>query len=442
MKNILNYITYEMRKKGIEGDAQSASGDSTSLKINNRKIKHIKTDYSELMSVRVIKNGRTGIAGSNKLNLAEARNILESAEELSKYGQKVGFKLPSKAQSVVKRKVLLSDNKVESINTDNLIDIGKMAIDKVYSDKSGMNLESFDISVGSGQSESTNTNGVNLNESRTMIGFSLQLDKIREGDFFQVYGSKSSIKNDIDFESEIDLILEKVHWGKHIAKIQSGKYPVIFAPEGLSFIVSDLNRYLNGKFINDGSSKLKGKLGKKLFDDRITLIDDATLDYFPGSHNHDDEGVTGRSTILIEKGVVKNFYYDLQEGYKAKTESTGNGARSAFTNASPSPTNSILIAGTREYKKLIKDVKEGILAYYFLGEGQNNPFNGDFQLGLYMGYKIENGEVVGRLKDTAISGNIFDLLKDKILWISKERERHGSLLSPYLCLDNITVLSK
>ena len=57
----------------------------------------------------------------------------------------------------------------------------------------------------------------------------------------------------------------------------------------------------------------------------------------------------------------------------------------------------------------------------FLGLGQGNPINGEFSVNVFLGYKIENGQLMGRVKDVMLAGNAFDALKN-ITAISKERE--------------------
>jgi len=58
------------------------------------------------------------------------------------------------------------------------------------------------------------------------------------------------------------------------------------------------------------------------------------------------------------------------------------------------------------------------------GPGQGNPINGEFSANVFLGYKIEDGEIVGRVKDVMLAGNAYDALKD-IVAISREQERMG-----------------
>lgn len=61
------------------------------------------------------------------------------------------------------------------------------------------------------------------------------------------------------------------------------------------------------------------------------------------------------------------------------------------------------------------------MVHEFLGLGQGNPINSEFSVNVFLGYKIENGKVAGRVKDVMLAGNAYSALKD-ITAISKERE--------------------
>jgi PmbA protein len=52
--------------------------------------------------------------------------------------------------------------------------------------------------------------------------------------------------------------------------------------------------------------------------------------------------------------------------------------------------------------------------------GQGNPINGEFSVNVFLGYKIQNGKVAGRVKDVMLAGNAYTALKD-ITAISQER---------------------
>ena len=47
-----------------------------------------------------------------------------------------------------------------------------------------------------------------------------------------------------------------------------------------------------------------------------------------------------------------------------------------------------------------------------MGATQGNILGGDFSGNVLLGYKIENGKIAGRVKDTMVFGNVYELLKD------------------------------
>jgi PmbA protein len=91
---------------------------------------------------------------------------------------------------------------------------------------------------------------------------------------------------------------------------------------------------------------------------------------------------------------------------------------------------------------MIKDVKEGLIVDTLIGAEQGNILNGDFSGNVLLGYKIENGEITGRVKDTMVAGNVYQLLK-QIEAIGKDaRWVEGFLLTPCLYCSGLSVASK
>jgi PmbA protein len=199
---------------------------------------------------------------------------------------------------------------------------------------------------------------------------------------------------------------------------------------------------LDGKNVYTGTSPMADRVGEKLFDDKITIVDDPTLDGRFGSAPFDDEGVAHRRNVLIGGGELKGFVYDLKTAAQSGVESTGNGSRSLFSLPSPSPTNFVFDAGETPLAEMIAGIDEGLLADDALGLGQGNVLSGAFSNSLGLAYKIEKGEIVGRVKDVSIAGNVYDLLQD-VAAVSRESEWiYNSFSLPYVLLDEMNVVAK
>ncbi|MFC2052047.1 metallopeptidase TldD-related protein, partial [Chloroflexota bacterium] len=198
----------------------------------------------------------------------------------------------------------------------------------------------------------------------------------------------------------------------------------------------------NGKIVLEGASPVGNKLGQVVFDEKLCLYDDSTIAYRPGSHPCDDEGVSSQRTPLIEQGVVTGFLYDLQTAALTHTQSTGNGHRSRGGLPSPSPNAFIIAPGKTTFDEMVSDIKEGLVIEQLMGAGQGNVLGGDFSGNVLLGYKVENGKITGRVKDTMLSGNIYQLLK-QIAAIGSEAKWVGGFLStPPLYFPSVSVASK
>ena len=103
-------------------------------------------------------------------------------------------------------------------------------------------------------------------------------------------------------------VIEWFRMAERVVPIRSGRMPVILAPVGIGFLGVLLALGLNGGDVLSGSSPLAGKLGKRVADRRVTLIDNPLIDYAANSGTYDAEGVLHRITPLIEAGVVRNYF--------------------------------------------------------------------------------------------------------------------------------------
>ena len=199
----------------------------------------------------------------------------------------------------------------------------------------------------------------------------------------------------------------------------------------------------NGKTVLEGASPIGDKLGQQVFDEKIILKDDPTIPFRPGSRPCDDECVPCKKTTLINKGVVSHFLYDLQTAAKSKTRSTGNGRRGIGGSLpSPSPNAFVMEGGKTSFDEMVKDIKEGLVIEHLMGAGQGNTLGGDFSGNVLLGFKIEKGEITGRVKDTMVSGNIYQLLRGITAIGSDCKWVGGSLCIPSLYFSDVSVASR
>jgi len=415
-----------------------SEGESRAISFEDDKLKTVETGFSSNIGLRLIKNGRVGVAATN--NFAEVEGLVDKAVATSEFGPEAFFAFPP-ATTFSWPKIY--DPTLVKIPTTDLVERGQKIISQIKNCNPKITVD-LGFEIGEGESVLLNSSGLKVEKNGSSIGFAVEGKLLQEGNFLQIEEGNEVRRDDLQVDFYLKRLLEKFRKAEKIVKIRPGHYPVIFTPQSFGSVLDFVMTALNGKMIVKKSSRLMDKLGKKVFDRRLTVVDDGTLDWKMGSAKCDSEGVPVRPLDLIEEGVVKNFYYDLQTAGQMKTRSTGHGSRGkAAALASPSLSNVLVREGEKPYESILKNIKEGILAEQLLGVGQDNLFNGDFSFNLHLGYKIENGEIVGRVKDTMVASNAFDLLKNGIGEISKETEWVGnSFKCPYVMLEGLTVSSK
>ena len=83
----------------------------------------------------------------------------------------------------------------------------------------------------------------------------------------------------------------------HPVKVETQNVPVVFEPRAARSLLDNLFEAVHGMSIYRHESFLAGKLGEKVANEDVTVIDDATIPGLFGASPFDDEGVPSRRTV-------------------------------------------------------------------------------------------------------------------------------------------------
>lgn len=162
---------------------------------------------------------------------------------------------------------------------------------------------------------------------------------------------------------------------------------------------------MEADFITKGSSAYTGKIGQQVANPIITAIDDGTIPGRRGSLRFDDDGTPAQRTVLIEKGILKDYMWDLVEARRAKRASTGNGRRESYRHMPmPRMTNTYIDQGEHDPQEIIESVKKGVYIKSMAG-GQADISKGDFVFNATEAYMIENGKLTYPVRGATVFGN-------------------------------------
>jgi len=191
-----------------------------------------------------------------------------------------------------------------------------------------------------------------------------------------------------------------------------GPMPVVISADaGGTMIHEAIGHGLEADLAQQGLSVYSKKIGEEIASPLITVIDDATLPNKRGSFRFDDEGVEAERTVLVEKGVLKNYMYDRLTAMKDGKRSTGNGRRESYQKRPiPRMTNTLIEPGEMRPSEILRSVDRGLFVKK-VGGGQVNTVNGDFVFEVSEGYLIEKGEIGEPVRGAILTGNGPNILK-------------------------------
>lgn len=222
-------------------------------------------------------------------------------------------------------------------------------------------------------------------------------------------------------------------------KVETQKVPVIFEPRTARSLLGNLFEAVEGRSIYRHASFLAGKLGEKIADSRITLIDDGTIPGLFGSQPFDDEGVPTRRTPVIEGGVLKNYLLNTYTARKLGMKTTGNASRGITGNAGIGHGNFYLEAGDKSPGDILKGVRNGFFVTELIGSGVN-IVTGDYSRGA-VGLWIRDGELAFPVSEVTIASTLQEMLNG-IAEMGNDLEFRGSVTAPTIMIGEMTVAGR
>lgn len=193
----------------------------------------------------------------------------------------------------------------------------------------------------------------------------------------------------------------------------SGKMPVVI-DNGFGGVIfhEACGHGLEASAISKKASVFTGKIGEKIASEKVTAVDDGTIQNAWGSSNIDDEGNKTKRNVLIENGVLKSYLVDRFNGDKIGMETTGSSRRQSYKYIPVSRmTNTFIERGTDKKEDIISQVDYGIYAKY-MGGGSVNPASGEFNFAVNEAYIIRNGKIEEPVRGATLIGKGSEILMD------------------------------
>jgi PmbA protein len=391
------------------------------------RLKQLETSQSEGTALRLWRDGCPGLTVA--YGSVDPQGMVERALALSQLNHPEPVELSSNSEKYY-------PDLGEAVPVEKLINWGKSAIAMirdVYPDLICNGEWECDVE----NTRLINTKGLDCHYTDTTLSCYMSAEWVRGDDFLSVADGQTQ-RGELDPARVAHQILQRLNWAKENVSTPRGRLPVLFTSKAADMIWGTVQAALNGKQVLEKASPWAERLGQPIVTPFLTLYQDPQAG--PYSCPFDDEGNPTKSLIFIENGILRNFYSDHTTGRQLGIGSTSNGFRPGLGSyPTPGLFNFLIQPGKASLQELIQDMDEGLIVDQMLGGG--GGISGDFSINIDLGYLVKKGQIIGRVKDTMVAGNVYTALK-QIVKLGGDADWNGSCYTPSLIVEGLSTTGK
>jgi len=427
-----------------DAECTIAEGEEFSANVRMRELENLKEAGSRGAGLRILRGKHTGSSYTSDLSPAGIEHMIRSAVELADITTEdphAGLPEPEELGSL-SGDLSLHCADLEGLDTAVKIDVAKRAeAASLDADPRISNSEGASFDNHTGTHVFANSRGF-AGEYRTTSCSLSTVPVARDGESMErdFWFTLARGFAGLQAPEEVGRIAaQRALRRLNPVKVETRKVPVIFDPVVSRSLLDNLFEAVHGMSIYRHESFLAGKLGEKVANDNVTLIDDATIPGLFGTSPFDDEGVPSRRTVVIEKGVLKSYLMNTYAARKLGLKTTGNASRGLAGNAGIGHGNFFLEKGVQSPEQLVAGVRDGFYVTELMGFGVN-IVTGDYSRGA-AGIWIREGELAFAVSEVTIAGKLQEMLLG-LEAVGSDLVFRGSVAAPTLKIGEMTVGGK
>ncbi len=422
-------------------DVMVERSEEMEAQIRDGKVEKVEQSTSLGLGVRVLDEGRSGFASTERLDEKSLQRVVRKARDNAEFQDPTEVVMPEATQPLVS---------AESLGLYNP-ELTRLGIE----DLSRMGLE---IEAAARNADSRVTAipylGVSRTETEKMLWSTHGTDHYERGNSVSAYcgtlleegnqrksGFELWSRREWDENAGSNIGREAARKGAELLEaksIPSETMPVVIDEHCTPRLLGMYFRAFHGEAAQKGTSRLKDRLGEEISIAELTVIDDPYTEGGRGSRAMDAEGTPTRPLTLVENGVFRNFLYHVEPARREGLESTGHASRGYNTGISTRIHNMIFPLGGNSLEELCALPERCLLVTQLEGMAGCNPISGDISIGV-QGFLISNGKRVQPVDSVTIAGNFFELLKKVRAFGNRVQPNLTRYYIPALLVDGFSV---
>jgi len=415
-----------------------ASQSSIEASFENNEMKMAKRTVSSAAGIRVFRNRSLGFASVNSLDPDRLQRALKEAVALSKNApadENNGLPSPRPLRAVSG----LYDDEIEGMGEEDVLGRAQSMLASASRVDPRVAVDGGRFEAAVGKKAIMSSLGVEGSEDFSAIYYDIGAHAVDGGNVSSIdyrFDGTRVMREDDAEGIAVELANASIE-SLSARKLESHVGSVIFSPmAAIEVLLSPILFSVDSNSVQKGISRFRDKMGETVAADFISVTDDGTFPAGLSSSTFDREGVPHSQLKIVEDGKLRSFLYDAYTARKGHVESNGHAAGSPRSVPSIDATNIFVKPGGKPLDDIISAVKKGLLVQRF--SGRVDPISGDFS-GVAKGSRsIEGGSLQGAVKETLISGNVYDVLT-RMNCLSKEIKRVMDFQLPHFAVDDISI---
>lgn len=406
---------------------------SDDISFTDSKLDKADTSMSAGIALRVIKDGRIGLAHTR--NLLDREALVKQALLSAKDGMEVGFSFP-----LTTNLPKLDNYKpaIETLSKKDLVEEGRQMIEYISKKTGGQVNAGFGFSTSEAGIMNSAGTSLSQKDSDYWVYAMLVFPGTGSG-LFKLATGKSHLPLS---KEKLDEMIELFILSQNQVVPETKKMPVIFAESSHSALLSRFFAAASPASFYNKVSPLVNRIGEQIVSAKVNLWQDPFDKELSSTSPFDGEGSPTQKLSYIENGIFKAIPTDLNYANKLGFAPTGNGFRGSIeANPTAQPFNICMGMGDKSLKEMISGIDKGIIVQSLMGAHSGNILNGEYSVGVASGFYIDKGVITGRVKDCMLSGNAYDTLMH-ISEIENECHNSGSRKLPSILCDGVSVAGK
>ncbi len=391
------------------------------------RLKQLESSQAEGTALRLWKDGRPGLAVA--YGPVELQSLVDRAIALSHLNEPETIELASASHQTY-------PDVGKSVPVEQLIAWGKEAIAIVrqaYPDT----LCTAEWECEAENTRLINSQGLDCSYTDTTLSGYLETEWVRGDDFLSVADGQT-LREHLDPVALARQVMQRLEWANSNTAPPIGRVPVLFTSKAADMLWGTIQAALNGKQVIERASPWSDRLGEPVLSSELTMSQQP--DAGPFSCPFDDEGTPTQPITFIKDGVLQLFYTDRTIGRSLSSGTTGNGFRPGLGSyPTPGLFNLLIQPGFKALSELIASMEHGLIVDQMLGGGAG--ISGEFSVNVDLGFRVERGEIVGRIKDTMVAGNVYTALKN-LVELGGDADWNGSCYTPSLIVEGLSITGR